>query len=356
MIPVDSFDIISSVIHSFDSKKAEPSLPPVRKYCHMLNPLPDAEMLPRKEVRILSFNIFLRPCGLISDIHGDYKDERMVEFLNLLPEYDIIGLEEIFEGSDGRKKQMIKLAKEAGFAHIIQSPAPQDGSLDGGLLLMSRFPMVECEFSVYPTGPLFDAITAKGVLYARIQIKQAFMHLFFSHQFETYVEADYCLQIRMESIKVMRKLINKWMSKAPPGELCMIMGDFNIDPLHPVDVKPNELKNDEGNNEKVTDYQNLINVLSDYGQDDIEDLKLKQYGKFPSTFADIYGKDKGCSLDYIFILKPKGLEYHNGQTVEKPEIKVIKNTFNINPFPVENKPFKQLSDHYGVELSLEYCS
>jgi endonuclease/exonuclease/phosphatase family metal-dependent hydrolase len=297
----------------------------------------------------------------MSDIHGDYKDERMMEFLNFLPQYDILGLQEIFEGKDGRKQQMIKLAKEAGFAHMIQSPSPQDGTLDGGLLLMSRFPIVECDFSVYPPGPFVDAFAAKGVLYAKIQIKQAFMHVFFSHQHATYLLKKHCFQKRLESIKVMRQLINKWMPKALPEELCLIMGDFNTDPLHPLNIEVKKLNISElqlkplVHNETMNDYEIVINVLSGNGQDGIEDLKRKRYGGFPSTKGSIYGKDHDRSLDYIFVLKPKGLQYNHGQSVEKPQIKVVEDTFNINQFPVKNKPFKLISDHYGVELSLEYC-
>lgn len=42
--------------------------------------------------------------------------------------------------------------------------------LDGGLLTISRFPIVESEFKPYPYGMLSDALTYKGVLYCKIDI------------------------------------------------------------------------------------------------------------------------------------------------------------------------------------------
>jgi hypothetical protein len=39
---------------------------------------------------------------------------------------------------------------------------------DGGLLILSRFPIIEQEFCPYPYGVVSDALSYKGVLYAKI--------------------------------------------------------------------------------------------------------------------------------------------------------------------------------------------
>lgn len=39
---------------------------------------------------------------------------------------------------------------------------------DGGLTILSRFPIVYSEFDPYPYGVLSDSLSYKGVLYAKI--------------------------------------------------------------------------------------------------------------------------------------------------------------------------------------------
>ena len=52
---------------------------------------------------------------------------------------------------------------------------------DGGLLILSRFPILESEFVPYEYGVFSDSIANKGVLYAKIMIKEETMHLFNTH-------------------------------------------------------------------------------------------------------------------------------------------------------------------------------
>jgi len=41
---------------------------------------------------------------------------------------------------------------------------------DGGLVILSRFPIVESSFGPFPYGVLSDSLSYKGVLYAKILI------------------------------------------------------------------------------------------------------------------------------------------------------------------------------------------
>lgn len=79
---------------------------------------------------------------------------------------------------------------KAGFLYQAMSEEPSLFSsylTDGGLLIMSRFPIVESEFRPFPYGVLCDAISYKGVLYAKIQLgNNKYLHLFNTHTQATY--------------------------------------------------------------------------------------------------------------------------------------------------------------------------
>ena len=154
---------------------------PQRPMSHPLNPiLGDNETLKRTHVKLLVYNLFLRPPGIADDHHDDYKNERLNDFLTIIQDYDIICLEEVFGLLNNRKKKIIEHAKKAGFSYYVDSPQPDYKSgflVGGGLLIISRFPIVASEFMPYTRGNNEDFVVLKGVLYAQIQISSQRLHL-----------------------------------------------------------------------------------------------------------------------------------------------------------------------------------
>jgi len=78
---------------------------------------------------------------------------------------------------------------KAGFHYHAQSDEPSLFSsyvTDGGLLILSRFPILEVEFRPFDYGVLADAISYKGVLYAKIEVDGRLLHLFTTHTQATY--------------------------------------------------------------------------------------------------------------------------------------------------------------------------
>ena len=64
--------------------------------------------------------------------------------------------------------------------------------LDGGLLILSKQPIIEQDSIVYTAGHQIDAWSAKGCIYAKIQVgssEDCFMHVF-----NTHLQADYDVQ------------------------------------------------------------------------------------------------------------------------------------------------------------------
>ena len=82
---------------------------------------------------------------------------------------------------------MISLAQSKGLYFHVYSPTPwffEKELIDGGLLIVSRFPIVDTSFPKFEgkTIPLLaDAFCTKGVLYAKIELGDVYLHLFNTH-------------------------------------------------------------------------------------------------------------------------------------------------------------------------------
>ena len=102
-----------------------------------------------------------------------------------MDEFDIICNQEIFDfWNNKRKPRLISCAKKAGFSYHVSSEAPSlfhNSVIDGGLLIVSRFPIIKSEFRAFNFGIGSDALTLKGVLYALININGRYLHLFQTH-------------------------------------------------------------------------------------------------------------------------------------------------------------------------------
>jgi hypothetical protein len=97
--------------------------------------------------RLLTFNMFMRPPG-IKNNEDDYKDERLDYIIkHILPSYDIITIQEAFAYANRRIDRFLKAAFDQGFYYHVASPRhyPWDLAGDGGLLILSRFPIKKAD-------------------------------------------------------------------------------------------------------------------------------------------------------------------------------------------------------------------
>lgn len=108
--------------------------------------------------RFLTLNIFMRP-PLIKNNWSDFKDDRL-DYIEkyILPEYDVITFQESFAFASRRKDRLITTARNMGYNYHVESPRkyPWNIGVDGGLLLISRFPIRESNVIEYPRGQHSD--------------------------------------------------------------------------------------------------------------------------------------------------------------------------------------------------------
>ena len=117
-------------------------------------------------------NMFMRPPPVKTNA-TDFKDARLDEFVKQLDNFDIICFQEVFTTLNTRKQRLISYSQKAGLIYhaVCTVPGLFSGyATDGGLLIGSRFPLVESDFDPYPDGVVSDALSFKGVLYAKILI------------------------------------------------------------------------------------------------------------------------------------------------------------------------------------------
>jgi len=342
------------------------------------------------KINLLTFNMFVRP-PFINNNGDDYKDERMREFLKEMHKYDVICMQEMFSCYSKRQAFLISEARKAGFLFSATSPKLSRFSpyiIDGGLVILSKFPIVSAEFFTYSPGLGVDYYVQKGVLYAKIKIGKAVLHLFDSHTQANYADKLNCFLKKAEQLREFERFIHSTLIKHSyrEGDLVILVGDLNVDALSTLHLDSEELALapelqglsllDKAGT--FSEYDALVCCLSNNQKEGIEDLLYRDHGnKHPVTFGDCYydenknlisletvltGKSGQCtnqSLDYIFKYTPKTLSryYDNMKGLSESatsKLSVVEGSSTVEKFLVEGYPFKQLSDHYGVKVSLQY--
>jgi sphingomyelin phosphodiesterase len=120
-------------------------------------------------------------------VDNDWKDERLDAFVSTqLHNFDIMCFQEVFDFFNfNRREKLITYARKAGFMyHSVCDPAPLFSSalLDGGILTISRFPILQNSFHSYNIGCLSDTLSHKGVLFTQIELTaKSSVYLFQTH-------------------------------------------------------------------------------------------------------------------------------------------------------------------------------
>uniref|UniRef100_M4C3K5 sphingomyelin phosphodiesterase n=1 Tax=Hyaloperonospora arabidopsidis (strain Emoy2) TaxID=559515 RepID=M4C3K5_HYAAE len=184
-----------------------------------------------------------------------------------------------------RQAQFVQKAFELGFGYHCGSVWPQllDPQLiDGGLLILSRYPIVDRDQLVYSQGSGSDGICAKGVLYARIQLSPELSDSL--HVFTTHTQAGDRIKeynIRLAQLQEMYGFVARKLSKDPDVPV-LITGDFNLDARHDLvhDIQTGSVWSTRCRESRV--YQQLV---ADFERVVLE-ARLKAAGKISEEVSD----------------------------------------------------------------------
>ncbi|KAJ2518573.1 hypothetical protein H4217_003247 [Coemansia sp. RSA 1939] len=355
------------------------------------------------ELRILTQNMFMRP-PLIKNNRSDWKDARLDYFIeHILPNYDVVCLQEMFEFASSRRSRLLAAAQKLGFAYYVASERQflWNVAIDGGLAILSRFPVVASESHVFQRGMGPDWIPKKGVLYAKIGIyadgakpltDPALSHV---HVFTTHTQASYG-EVFITQPDVKRRLAqlhefhNFLESVLPahraPGEPVVLTGDFNVDSrnheLSNPDAVPYEREVEDGiatSDEGAA----MMAILEGRGIDpallgpdntdsfkgktlvELHDSLQERLGYHPVTFGNIVVDAQGAvhpretvlttrmdnmvmhSIDYVL--------WHNPDAAKAAEIVASLADVGVTPNFTPGSSFTQISDHYGVSALVRFA-
>ncbi|KAJ3019464.1 hypothetical protein HKX48_002052 [Thoreauomyces humboldtii] len=302
-------------------------------------------------VRLLTLNLFLRP-PLVHSHASDHKESRLERFLtHVLPNYDVVCLQECFSFATDRRKQIVERAKQMGFVSSVASPEGGwfKARVDGGLLILSRKEVVAEAKIVFPRGVHSDWLAAKGVIYAKIQLSPSST----LHLFTTHLQASYgpqppespSLTVRLAQIRATSTFISTTLSTHPPSpdDIVLLCGDLNVNGRPSHDAVVGTLHGDE--------YVRMMEALPCPGRR-IRDLLYETCGEHPITTGTLFEgtvKASESSIDYVMRIVDDPPPTPSEEKVVVRELK--REEFKVDA--AEGLPYTNISDHMGVSCVLE---
>jgi len=298
-----------------------------------INPsLQAAEGTAGKQVRVISYNVqFLPGIAALANRRGQ-PTYRAQAIGKQLANYDIIGLNELFE-SKPREQILAEIEQVWGKDYSsLFSPKLRPDRFTGGLAIISRYPFLETNIHTYTQssspekyGLLADGYATKGILHARISLSSDQKDASSVDVFVTHLEAREPA-IRPSQYAEFAQFLKQHSSPERPA---VLMGDFNT----------------RGDQEEMSDAQSAYNQMTKgFQQARPESVLIDLWpaiGQGPGGTSDQSDEDGGRRIDYIFALNPKP-----GSTQLKPR-NVLVNRF-LDPQVVA------LSDHSAVEAQFDW--
>ena len=292
----------------------------------------------KNEIKVLHFDVHWIP-NFMRLFKTEFASERAKLLLAKVDKYDVVCLNEAFSYVGSPVAGFIKEMKNRGFVYIARLPAARIFSMelvDGGVVILSKLPILNHEFVTFDLNVGIDMVIGKGAVYARIQTGPGtHFHMFAINLQVHYRDSEQeCTAVKFAQL---REMMAKLRLKACDGQPIVIAGNLNM----------NGRADAVAQGKRKSEYDRLFDTLSLDGYT-VMDGMMQTFGEHVATFGDeevvfTDKKDVGTKqrLDYIMMLnRDEGQYTITGQTTQ-----VLK-------FEVEGKHFTHLSDHYGVETEI----
>jgi endonuclease/exonuclease/phosphatase family metal-dependent hydrolase len=294
--------------------------------------LPAARSPSSRHLKVITFNVQFLPG--VAETFNKRPDAayRARAIAGKLADYDIIGLNEVFHATH-RKTLLEEFRKNLGERFHGVTASERDRSVfgvDGGLVIVSRWPIVASHSMTYGTGSsilkhgLFaDEFAAKGALHARIasgKTDSDCLDVFVTHL--ESVEA----RIRDQQYG---KLADFIRSHADPARPVLILGDFNT-------------TGDAGDlQDPQSQYHRMVAGLTHGCKGGCLTDLWPTLGRDAGGTSDPDRPDGGNRIDYIFVANPS------------PQTSPLRPTA-VRVNRLLDPRVTSLSDHAAVEAELEW--
>lgn len=310
--------------------------------------------------RVLTLNTFMRP--VLVGIN-DYKDARIADLSQAVGVFDIVCFQELFWTSGPRKARFLRdIADKHGINYAASVPVPglpglfrfQPKIIDGGLVIASRFPIVEADYYTYSQSNLrsIDKIVAKGVLYARISIikesPQRYVHVFTTHmQADNDLKGIPFEETRVKQLRELTAFVRRKTANDPYGVI-LFTGDLNINARAGF--------NDASSSKEYDNAMRILQTIRPHIK--LQDLLYDANGQsHPITSAG--GLDgstqKKEQLDYIFLSSPDNSRNDLPLVAHAMSGSVRVEEFRKRATEKDKTAhYNTLSDHYGVQADIMF--
>jgi len=351
-----------------------------------------------KTIRMFTINMLLRP-PFINYNGDDFKNERLDLFIHhVLVHYDIVAVQEVFWFCNFRLSRLLAQAKARGFLWYTSNAPPPLLSrkfVDGGLLILSRYPITATTKRVFANGVQIDGWAAKQVLHAQVHLSP-FTHI---HVITTHTQADYAFNAsntknaatRMSQIREIGEIIHDiWKADPKKGDVFLI-GDLNVDGRAHYSENERLAQREKWGkwgelDENSLEYELMMETIKQSAlhrrindkagkeskpepQVIITDLVREAHGGInPVTIGDVKVLDDGrlaprevqltdpvtdklsrACLDYMMHFR----DLHFRLNPEKLE--VVESCVKPYFFNLPKLMISQLSDHYGLSSTISLC-
>lgn len=151
-------------------------------------------------------------------------------------------MQEQFTFINHRPATFLDKAYQKGFGYIYKTPEPDFNSkplCSDGLLILSRFPILDGDSAIFESSVSIDRLIAKGAVWALIELpNKSRLNLFNTHLLATfnYLTQDeyiFCKIKAMTQVVQLRKFISDKLEKHFQNcDLAILCGDLNVNALN----------------------------------------------------------------------------------------------------------------------------
>lgn len=277
-------------------------------------------------LKILSWNIFLRSYAFKNFYHNDFKNCRLQQIINQVKNYHIIFLQEAFITANFRIHFLLDQLYSYGFKYWIlpnNLPLFSFTFMDSGLMIISKIPLFNASEIIFNKGNYIDYYANKSFQTCDILINNQKIKLI-----NTHCQANYQLFDDHHNWNIKKSQYQQIGNYLYNNNIhnFILGGDFNCNYFHKNNYfQMLKLLNLKSSHNKIN---NLITTKIYY--------YLNNLIEFDTYFYSYHHQD--------IILVPLTIDY-------------FFTNFNkcftrIKKFKAKNLPIKYLSDHYAIEINI----
>ena len=181
------------------------------------------------QLRLLSLNacILVKGAGFAAT-GDDRKEERLRDFVDMLKDYDIVLLQEVWGCWWWELTSFYEACRQAGW-YVVYSRVGL--FMNCGNVILSRFPVVASSAMPFKSTEGWQRLLSNGVLHASANVQGKTVHLFTTHLQSETVPYESSLNqnsraIRGGQLREMKRFVDKTVTDEDEWFVC---GDFNIE-------------------------------------------------------------------------------------------------------------------------------